>query len=209
MGISRRSFLVLGAAAGTACVLPTVNRLAAASTLPTETWAAKLIDAARSQIGVTLQYDPSYTKIPYPDGDVPRFRGVCTDVIVRAYRDGLGIDLQKRVHDDMAAAFSQYPQTWGLKRPDSNIDHRRVPNLRVFLNRQRAERPISSVGLDYQPGDIVTQRLPGNKPHILIVSNIMNDEGTRMLMIHNIGRGAQMEDVLFGFEITGRYRYTG
>jgi uncharacterized protein YijF (DUF1287 family) len=209
MGILRRTFLGFGALAGGACLLPVFNRHAAAETLPADPWAEKLITAARSQVGVTLLYDPSYTKIPYPGGDVPRLRGVCTDVVVRAYRDALNVDLQKLVHDDMAAAFSTYPKTWGLKRTDSNIDHRRVPNLRVFLKRQKAERPVTTSGLDYLPGDIITQRLPGNKPHILIVSNVLNAEESRPLTIHNIGWGARMEDMLFGFEITGHYRYSG
>ena len=209
MGISRRVFLVLGATAGSACVLPIINQRAAAGTLATEPWAEKLITAARSQIGVTLLYDPSYTRIPYPGGDVPRFRGVCTDVIVRAYRDGLNVDLQQLVHVDMSRSFSAYPKTWGLTHTDSNIDHRRVPNLQVFLTRQEAELPVSDTGLDYQPGDIVTQKLPGNKPHIMLVSNVLNSDCSRPLVIHNIGWGARMEDVLFAYEVTGHYRFEG
>ncbi|MBL0374662.1 DUF1287 domain-containing protein [Rhizobium sp. KVB221] len=177
--------------------------------LPAEDWAGKLITAAAKQVGVTLVYDPSYTKLDYPGGDVPRFKGVCTDVIIRAYRDAFGVDLQKLVHDDMKSAFSAYPKTWGLKAPDSNIDHRRVPNLQTFLKRRKADRPISMHGLDYQPGDIVTQRLPGNKTHIVLVSNQLNPQGSRPLAIHNIGWGARIEDVLFAYDVTGHYRSMG
>jgi uncharacterized protein YijF (DUF1287 family) len=209
MRISRRAFVVFGASAGAACLLPLVNRQAAAETLPAEPWVQKLITAARGQVGVTLVYDPAYTRLDFPGGDVPRFKGVCTDVIVRAYRDGLGVDLQQLVHDDMTRAFSRYPRTWGLSRPDSNIDHRRVANLRVFLKRRGTELPVSDTGRDYQPGDIVTQMLPGNRPHIMLVSELLNADGSRPLAIHNIGGGAQIEDVLFGFPVTGRYRFRG
>ncbi len=169
----------------------------------------KLVTAARSQIGVTLVYDPSYSKIAFPGGDVPRFKGVCTDVIVRAYRDGLNLDLQALVHADMRSAFGAYPKNWGLKTTDSNIDHRRVPNLQTFLKRQNAEQPIDADGLSYLAGDVVTQMLPGNKPHIAIVSDTLNDDGSRPLLIHNIGWGTRMEDILFAFSITGHYRYRG
>jgi uncharacterized protein len=208
--LSRR-FLLAGASATAAAGLFVSFRQqpASAAPLPAEPWAEKLIIAAQGQIGVTLLYDPSYTKIPYPGGDVPRFRGVCTDVIVRAYRDALNVDLQKLVHEDMRRAFSAYPTRWGMKRPDSNIDHRRVPNLQVFLKRRDTELAVSDKGLDYQPGDIVTQMLPGNKPHILLVANLLNGDGSRPLMIHNIGWGARMEDVLFEYKVTGHYRFQG
>ncbi len=131
------------------------------------------------------------------------------DVIVRAYRDGLNLDLQTLVNADMRRAFSAYPKNWGLKATDSNIDHRRVPNLKTFFKRQNAEQPVGTDGLIYLPGNVVTQMLPGNKPHIAIVGDVLNDEGTRPLLIHNIGWGAKMEDILFAFPITGHYRYRG
>lgn len=202
-------FLASGVAAGGACLLPFVSHDASAGNIPAEPWADKLITAARSQVGVTLLYDASYTKIPYPGGDVPRLRGVCTDVIIRAYRDGLNVDLQRLVHEDMLQAFPAYPKTWGLTRADSNIDHRRVPNLQVFLKRHGAEKPVSDKATDYAAGDIVTQMLPGNRPHILIVSDLPSADGARPLMVHNIGWGARMEDALFGYPITGRYRFSG
>lgn len=207
--LSRRFLLAGGAAAAAVCSIFTVGDSASAGTLPSDPWAEKLIAAARRQIGVTLLYDASYTKLPYPGGDVPRLRGVCTDVIIRAYRDSAGIDLQRLVHEDMTRAFSAYPKTWGLTRTDSNIDHRRVPNLQTFLKRRKAELPVPGRGLEYRPGDIVTQMLPGNRPHILIASNLLNGDGSRPLMIHNIGWGAQEADVLFDYPITGRYRFSG
>jgi hypothetical protein len=207
--LSRRFLLAGTLTAGLAYLASPAARAASARTIPAEGLAGKLVKAARNQIGVTLVYDPSYTQLAYPGGDVVRSKGVCTDVIVRAYRDGLGIDMQRLVHEDMAQAFSAYPKTWGLTHPDSNIDHRRVPNLQVFLKRRKAELPIGETAQDYQPGDIVTQMLPGNRPHIMIVSDVLNSDGSRPLAIHNIGGGAQMEDVLFGFRITGHYRYFG
>jgi uncharacterized protein len=172
-----------------------------------EPWAKKLIDAARSQVGVTLRYDPAYTQLNFPNGDVPRERGVCTDVVIRAYRDAFGLDLQSAVNADMKRNFSAYPKIWGLTRTDANIDHRRVPNLRVFLKRKGAELAVSSDGADYQPGDLVTQNLPGNLPHIAIVSDSLNSAATARLVIHNIGGGAQIEDTLFAFSVTGHYRF--
>jgi uncharacterized protein len=174
---------------------------------PVEPWAGKLIEAARAQVGVTLRYDPSYTRLKFPNGDVPREIGVCTDVVIRAYRDAFGFDLQSAVNADMKRNFSAYPKIWGLKGADSNIDHRRVPNLRAFLKRKGAELAVSSDGAAYQPGDLVTQNLPGNLPHIAIVSDTMNTAGTAPLVIHNIGGGAQIEDTLFTFDITGHYRF--
>jgi uncharacterized protein len=171
-----------------------------------EPWAKKLIGAARAQIGVTLRYDPAYTQLKFPNGDVPRERGVCTDVVIRAYRDAFGLDLQSAVNADMKRNFSAYPKIWGLTRTDANIDHRRVPNLRVFLKRKGAERALSNNGADYLPGDLVTQTLPGNLPHIAIVSDTPNSAATAPLVIHNIGGGAQIEDTLFAFQITGHYR---
>jgi uncharacterized protein YijF (DUF1287 family) len=170
--------------------------------------AGKLIAAARGQIGVTVGYDGAYRKIPYPGGDVAQTTGVCSDVVIRAYR-ALGLDLQKLVHEDMAKHFSLYPKQWGLKGPDTNIDHRRVPNLQVFFTRHGQKLSASSDAKDYAPGDIVTWDLHfigSPLPHIGIVSDRRNDDGTP-LVIHNIGGGAQEEDTLFTYRITGHYRY--
>lgn len=172
-----------------------------------EPWAAKLIAAAEAQVGVTLTYDPSYVKIAYPGGDVPRQRGVCTDVIVRAYRDAFGLDLQALVHRDMRQAFAAYPAKWGLKRPDPNIDHRRVPNLQRFFTRQGAALAVSEAPTDYLPGDIVTHRLPGNLDHIALVTARANSDRTRPLLAHNIGAGTRLEDILFAYTLTGHYRF--
>ena len=174
---------------------------------PSEPWAAKLVKAAESQIGQTLTYDPAYTQLAYPGGDVPIEKGVCTDVVIRAYREGLGVDLQKAVHEDMRTNFSAYPQKWGLKRPDRNIDHRRVPNLMTFFKRKGSALSVTAEGQDYLPGDIVTMDLPGNLTHIVLVTNRPSTDGSRPLCIHNIGAGARLEDTLFAFEITGHYRW--
>ena len=165
---------------------------------------ARLIASARSQVGVTVQYDPAYSRISYPNGDVPRVKGVCTDVIVRAYRDAFGIDLQALVHADMRAAFTAYPRSWGLSRPDSNIDHRRVPNLRTWLTRRRANLPVPRNARDWRPGDIFTS-LVGNRPHIGLVSDRRGPNS--LLVIHNVGSGTREEDVLLVWPITGRYRW--
>lgn len=167
---------------------------------------SRLVKSAVAQIGVTLQYDPSYTVLKYPGGDVPRFKGVCTDVVIRAYRDALGLDLQQLVHDDMAANFSKYPKNWGLKGPDKNIDHRRVPNLRRFFERQGAALSVSDKGSDYREGDIITQSVQG-LPHIGIVSGDKALLNGNPLIIHNIGWGTKKDDVLFAFPITGHYRF--
>lgn len=180
--------------------------LAGPASASVELWAQKLIDAAKRQIGVTVSYDPAYRKLSYPSGDVPRESGVCTDVVIRAYRDALNVDLQERVNRDMKRAFGAYPANWGLKRPDPNIDHRRVPNLRVFFKRNGAEKPVTSNAADYQPGDLVTQTLPGNLPHIALVSDVLSEDQSRPRVIHNIGVGTCMEDTLFAFELTGHYR---
>jgi uncharacterized protein YijF (DUF1287 family) len=168
--------------------------------------ARKLIAAARLQVGVTLVYDPAYSALAYPGGDVPRARGVCTDVLIRAYRDAFGIDLQREVHQDMAAAFSAYPRRWGLTRPDRNIDHRRVPNLQTFWRRQGAHLPVPQRAQDWQPGDIFTSLVGGRLPHTGIVSDRLAANGNP-LAIHNIGAGAQEEDVLFAYPLTGHYRW--
>jgi uncharacterized protein YijF (DUF1287 family) len=174
-----------------------------------EGWTAKLVSAAEDQIGRTTRYDGSYVKIAYPGGDVPLEYGVCTDVVIRAYRTGLGIDLQKLIHDDMRRNFKAYPTRWGLKRPDPNIDHRRVPNLQTFFQRRGAERSVSTDARDYAAGDLVTMLLPGNLPHIAIVSGDLAADSQKPLLIHNIGAGTQKQDVLFAFGLTGHYRFAG
>jgi uncharacterized protein len=172
-----------------------------------ESWAEKLIAAAESQIGITLIYDPAYVGLSFPGGDVPKERGVCTDVIVRAYREAFSYDLQSEVNKDMKAHFNAYPKIWGLKRTDRNIDHRRVPNLQTFFKRQGTALPVSDHPGDYLPGDIVSQMLPGNFPHMAIVTHRASPDGNRPMLVHNIGAGARLEDRLFNFEITGRYRF--
>ncbi|MDN5788776.1 DUF1287 domain-containing protein [Pseudorhodobacter sp.] len=163
-----------------------------------------LITAARGQVGVTVIYDPSYQSLRFPGGDVAPERGVCTDVVIRALREAWGIDLQLATNRDMKAAFSAYPKTWGMKTTDRNIDHRRVPNLQTLLRRVGAALPDSTDASAYRPGDIVTWMLPGNLPHIGILSDKM--AGDHPLVLHNIGAGAREEDRLFDFPITGHYR---
>ncbi|MBQ3748694.1 MAG: DUF1287 domain-containing protein [Kiritimatiellae bacterium] len=164
-----------------------------------------VVAAARSQIGVTVGYDPAYRKIGYPGGDVPRSSGVYTDVIIRALRDARKIDLQKLVHEDMKSDFANYPQMWGLKAPDANIDHRRVPNLQCYFKRKGYALPVSKNAADYKPGDIVTVMVGGKLPHIMIVSDKKTPDGTP-LVIHNIGSGAKEENCLFTYPLTGHYR---
>jgi len=164
------------------------------------------LENARWQSTKTLTYDPGYTRIPYPGGDVPIERGVCSDVIIRAFR-GAGVDLQVLVHQDMAKSFSAYPHIWGLARPDTNIDHRRVPNLMKFFQRMGKSLPVTLVASDYLPGDVVAWRLPGGLLHVGIVMTELARDNKTPLVAHNIGQGAKIEDVLFRFEILGHYRY--
>lgn len=166
--------------------------------------ASALVAAARRQIGVTVRYDPVYVRLPYPGGDVAADRGVCTDVVIRAFRTQ-GLDLQQRVHEDMRAHFGTYPKQWGLRAPDANIDHRRVPNLQRWFERQRWNRDISDRADSYQPGDLVTWDLGNNVPHIGIVSERHSVFGPP-LIIHNIGSGAREDNILFDYRITGHYR---
>ncbi len=167
---------------------------------------AALVAGAIDQVGKTPGYDPTYRRIAYPGGDVPLVTGVCTDVVIRAFRRA-GIDLQVLVHEDMKANFAAYPQTWGLRRPDRNIDHRRVPNLATFFRRRGRSVPVTRRAADYLPGDLVTWRLPSGVPHIGIVSDRPVPGTYRRLVVHNIGAGTRLEDLLFAFEITGHYRY--
>lgn len=167
-----------------------------------------LTRAALERTAHQVRYDGGYRKLSYPNGDVPDEVGVCTDVIIRSYR-ALGIDLQKEVHEDMKAHFDVYPKKWGLIRPDTNIDHRRVPNLRVFFSRKGKSLKVSRNPKDYKAGDLVTWMLDNNLPHLGIVVNRQSRDGDRLLIVHNIGEGPKLEDVLFEFKITGHYRYTG
>ena len=167
------------------------------------------VNLSESALELTKQqvtYDPSYFSIDYPNGDIPSDKGVCTDVVIRAYRK-IGIDLQKEVHEDMKANFSSYPKIWGLKTTDKNIDHRRVPNLMFFFKRQGAEKLISDHPSDYQSGDIVCWSLGGAVTHIGIVVHRKSRDGKRNLIVHNIGGGQVLEDCLFDFKIIGHYRY--
>jgi uncharacterized protein YijF (DUF1287 family) len=166
-----------------------------------------VVSAAIEQTRRPVRYDGSYRVIGYPGGDVPAEVGVCTDVVIRAYR-AAGVDLQRLVHEDMRAAFAAYPRDWGLSRPDTNIDHRRVPNLQTFFKRQGAARAVSSDPAAYGAGDVVTWMLPGNLPHIGIVTSQRAPSG-RPLIAHNIGRGPELEDMLLAFPITGHYRFRG
>ncbi len=168
--------------------------------------ARALIAAARAQIGVTLAYDPAYSRLAYPLGDVPRGRGVCTDVVIRAYRDALGLDLQQTVHQDMARAFAAYPRRWGLARPDRNIDHRRVPNLERFWERAGARLPLPAEESGWLPGDIFTSLVGGNLPHTGIVSDRHAASGVP-LIVHNIGGGAREEELAVAQRLTGRFRW--
>jgi len=166
----------------------------------------RLVKATKEIINPGIQYDPSYVRLSYPGGDVPADRGVCTDVVIRAYRK-LGIDLQKEVHEDMKANFSLYPKRWGMKTTDRNIDHRRVPNLMTFFSRKGVVLPKTQNAEDYKPGDIVCWDLPNNLPHIGIVIDQKVPGTNRYKVVHNIGRGQIAEDCLFDFKITGHYRY--
>jgi uncharacterized protein YijF (DUF1287 family) len=166
---------------------------------------AGIVQAAREQIGKTVAYDPSYRALDFPGGDVPMEAGVCTDVVIRALRVSLGMDLQKLVNEEMRQAFAEYPNNWGLKKPDRNIDHRRVPNLQTYFKRKGWALPAAKDAKAYQPGDLVTCIVPPNLPHIMVVSDRVNPLG-QPLIIHNIGSGTREEDRLFEFKITGHYR---
>ena len=164
-----------------------------------------VIDGAIDQVGKTTSYDPSYQKIDYPNGDVPIETGVCSDVIVRAFRKA-NIDLQKDVHEDMQSNFSAYPTRWGLKAPDSNIDHRRVPNLMTYFSRHAKSISLTD-GDTFLPGDIVTWDMGNGTDHVGMVVNVWYKPSQHYLIVHNIGSGTRMEDVLFAWKITGHYRY--
>ena len=163
---------------------------------------ARLIVHARTQIGVTTKYDPAYVALAYPGGDVPRDRGVCIDVIIRAYREAFSFDFQKHVHEDMAANFQAYPKRWGLTRTDRNIDHRRVPNIETWLERHGHEMPTQ----DWQPGDLITCRVGGTLPHIGILSSRKDRHG-RWKAIHNIGLGTLEDNRIWAYSTRRRFRF--
>jgi uncharacterized protein YijF (DUF1287 family) len=165
-----------------------------------------LIDGAVEQIGQTTGYDPSYQEISYPNGDVPIETGVCSDVVVRAFRK-TGIDLQQEVHEDMTDDFGAYPTRWGLSKPDANIDHRRVPNLMTYFTRQGKSLSVDESSDNFLPGDIVTWDLGLGTAHIGMVVSVWYKPTQRYLIVHNIGAGTKMEDALFSWKITGHYRY--
>ena len=166
----------------------------------------QMLDGAIAQAGVTTSYDPSYVALDYPGGDVPEKTGVCSDVVVRAFRKA-GIDLQKEIHEDMKAARSDYPTKWGATSTDANIDHRRVLNLMAYFRRQGKSVTVSYDAAEYLPGDIVAWDLTGGIDHIGIVTNMLSDSGDRYLIVHNIGAGTRVEDVLFDWTIKGHYRF--
>jgi len=169
-----------------------------------------LSDAAIERTHHTVRYEPAYVRIPYPEGDVPAGTGVCTDEVIRAYR-ALGIDLQKEVHEDIEANLSVYPNhlRWMQWHSDANIDHRRVPNLMVFFSRKGEKLSLSTQGSEYHPGDLVTWDLGGGVPHIGMVVDKKSSSSGRYMVVHNIGQGPKLEDVLFNWKITGHYRYFG
>ena len=166
----------------------------------------QLVDAAIEQSKVTTGYDPSWVKIDYPNGDVPSDTGVCSDVVVRAFRKA-GIDLQKEVHEDMTRARSEYPRKWGASGTDTNIDHRRVLNLTTYFDRQGKSLPVTNDRADYLPGDVVAWDLSEGHEHIGILTNLSSDPDNHYLIVHNIGAGARVEDVLLAWKIIGHYRY--
>ena len=182
--------------------------LVAVSAPHAEPFGERLSRAALERTKQRVRYDGSYHRLAYPGGDVPAEIGVCTDVVIRAYRE-LGIDLQVDVHEEMRAAFDAFPKHWGLRRPDRNIDHRRVPNLRVLFERRGKKLATSRNAADYRTGDLVTWRLAGRLPHIGIVVARRSADGKRPLIVHNVGAGPKLEDVLFEYEMTGHYRYEG
>ncbi len=207
--INRRSFALGAAALGLNAILPQIGLA--------EQPADRLVAAARHQLTSEVRYEGSYRKIPYPGGDVPADIGVCTDVIIRAYRVGLGQDLQKLVHEDMRVAFSQYPKLWGLTKPDTSIDHRRVPNLEMFFSRQGCSHSVPHSGVpgdtvlsDLRPGDLLTWRLGSARlPHIGLVSAVRQSPSTEIAVLHNIGAGPEEQslEVMAPYLLVGHYRY--
>lgn len=202
--MNRRAFLITASAVAASGCSRFAAQLPAGDIVPTGGVAAQFLAAAHEQTRHFVRYDSAYTRIPYPGGDVAPDRGVCADVVVRAYR-GIGIDLQKLVHEDMVAHFDLYPKKWHLTAPDPNIDHRRVPNLHVFFSRFGTSLPVTQSPEDYRPGDIITNQPFG--PHIAIVSDVHALGTKRLMVIQNIGRGPSLDDQLFRYPLTGHFRY--
>lgn len=175
-----------------------------------KTFEEKLSEAAISIIDPSIDYDPTYFAIEYPNGDIPANKGVCTDVVIRSYRK-LDIDLQKEVHEDMIENFSKYPnlKKWGMTKTDTNIDHRRVPNLEVFFERKGTKLTVSEDARDYKTGEIVTWMINEKLPHIGIITNKKSEDGKRNLIVHNVGGGQVLEDCLFEYKIVGHFKYEG
>jgi len=194
-----------------AFLLPVFIFLSGGATFAQDNFFDKLIAQAIAQAKNAVTYDAAYTQIKYPNGDVAANKGVCTDVVIRSYR-GVGIDLQKEVHEDMQKHFGEYPNYWKLKKTDANIDHRRVPNLMTYFKRHGAQLPVTQKAEDYKPGDIVCWNLQSKNSasgitHIGIVTNLKSDDGKRYKIAHNIGAGNKIEDMLFDYTIIGHYRY--
>lgn len=171
-----------------------------------DTFSEKLSQASISIIDPSIDYDPAYFSIQYPNGDVPKNKEVCTDVVIRSYRK-LNIDLQQEVHEDMLENFAVYPKKWGLTKTDTNIDHRRVPNLETFFERKGSKLTVTKNPKDYKTGEIVTWLINEKLPHIGIVTNKKSKDGKRNLIVHNVGRGQVLEDCLFKYKITGHYKF--
>lgn len=203
-----RWFAVFVLLVGGALATPLQPQSQPANTFSRQDFLARFVAAAVERARHVVRYDPAYVRIPYPGGDVPAETGVCTDEIIRAYR-AVGVDLQKEVHEDMLANFSAYPARWRRQVPDSNIDHRRVPNLMVFFSRRGESLPVTTRADDYAPGDIVTWDLGGGLTHIGIVVDQKGLFSRRHKIEHNIGAGPRIEDALFDWKITGHYRYFG
>ena len=176
------------------------------SFIPQKSFEQKISDAAITLTKDKVVYNGAYVSISYPNGDVPKGQGVCTDVIIRTYRK-LGIDLQKEVHEDMKFNFSRYPKTWGLTKTDTNIDHRRVPNLQTFFTRKGQKLPITKNPSDYKTGEMLTWMINDKLPHIGIVTHLKSRDGKRNLIVHNVGGGQVLEDCLFSYKIVGHYKY--
>jgi uncharacterized protein YijF (DUF1287 family) len=206
--LSRRGWLGLFCTFAAAVLSGAQTRPASGN--PRQEFLDKLVAAAIERTNHSVKYVSAYVHLDYPGGDVPAGTGVCSDEIIRAYR-AVGVDLQKEVHEDMVKNWADYAQKskWHQAHPDPSIDHRRVPNLMVFFSRKGEDLPISLRAEDYSPGDIVTWDLGGDVPHIGMVVNVKSRESQRSLIVHNIGQGPKMEDVLFGWKITGHYRYFG
>ncbi|HEV7797548.1 MAG TPA: DUF1287 domain-containing protein [Pyrinomonadaceae bacterium] len=210
--------LILLSAAGCQRAGPDPKSVAAIAVTPTPSSVARplaanaspqlkqLVEAAVEQSKVTTGYDPSWARIDYPNGDVPQDTGVCSDVVVRAFRKA-GIDLQQEVHEDMTRAWSEYPRRWGASRTDTNIDHRRVLNLMTYFDRQAKSLPLTDARADYLPGDVIAWQLSDGVEHIGIMTNLWSEPDKHCLVVHNIGAGARIEDVLLAWKIIGHYRY--